>query len=58
MMNVFTAENIQMFLEKYGAEPGLDVVVHDTVDSTNTWALKECKAGRSLPFVCFAEQQT
>ena len=58
MMNVFTAENIQMFLEKYGAEPGLDVVVHDTVDSTNTWALKECKAGRSLPFVCFAERQT
>ena len=58
MMNVFTAENIQMFLGNQGGEPGLDIVVHDTIDSTNTWALKECKAGRSLPFVCFAERQT
>ena len=58
MMNVFTAENIQMFLENQGGEPGLDIVVHDTIDSTNTWALKECKAGKSLPFVCFAERQT
>ena len=58
MMSVFTAENIQMFLGDKGGESGLDVVVHDTIDSTNTWALKECKGGRSLPFVCFAEQQT
>ncbi len=58
MINVFTAENIRMFLERHGGEPGLDIIVHDTIDSTNTWALKECKAGRSLPFVCFAERQS
>jgi BirA family biotin operon repressor/biotin-[acetyl-CoA-carboxylase] ligase len=58
MMNVFTAENIQMFLENQSGEPDLDIVVHGTIDSTNTWALKECKAGRPLPFVCFAERQT
>lgn len=41
----------------------MDVVVHKSIDSTNTWALQQCKNGRykegaGLPFVCFAEQQT
>jgi len=36
----------------------LDVVVHDSIDSTNNWCLMQQKAGRPLPFVCFAEEQT
>ncbi len=36
----------------------LDVVVHDSIDSTNSWCLAQQKAGRQLPFACFAEEQT
>lgn len=36
----------------------LDIVVHDVIDSTNSWSLQQCKQGKALPFVCFAEQQT
>mgnify|MGYP001812481587 FL=1 len=36
----------------------IDVVVHQTIDSTNSWALQQCKLGRMLPFAGFAEQQT
>jgi len=35
----------------------LDVTVHERIDSTNDWSLQQCKAGRGLPFVCFAEEQ-
>jgi BirA family biotin operon repressor/biotin-[acetyl-CoA-carboxylase] ligase len=35
-----------------------DVVVHETIDSTNNWSLQQCKSGRLLPFACFAEEQT
>ncbi len=36
----------------------LDVVVHQSVDSTNSWCLRQSKLGKELPFACFAEQQT
>ncbi|MEN8713155.1 MAG: biotin--[acetyl-CoA-carboxylase] ligase [Arenicellales bacterium] len=36
----------------------IDVVVHDCVDSTNVWSLQQCRAGKALPFACFAEEQT
>ena len=36
----------------------LDVVVHDSIDSTNSWCLSQQKEGRLLPFACFAEEQT
>lgn len=36
----------------------VDVVVHESIDSTNSWCLQQSKAGKSLPFVCFAEEQT
>jgi len=36
----------------------LDVVVHKSVDSTNSWCLRQSKSGKGLPFACFAEQQT
>lgn len=36
----------------------LDVVVHDSIDSTNSWCLAQQKASRQLPFACFAEEQT
>jgi BirA family biotin operon repressor/biotin-[acetyl-CoA-carboxylase] ligase len=35
----------------------LDVTVHERIDSTNDWSLQQCKVGRDLPFVCFAEEQ-
>lgn len=36
----------------------LDVVVHQAIDSTNSWCMQQSKAGRILPFACFAEKQT
>lgn len=36
----------------------MDVVVHRSIDSTNNWCLQQSKAGKALPFVCFAERQT
>ena len=57
-MKVFNAKNIKKFLKESGDDSELDVVVHDTIDSTNTWALAECKAGRALPFACLSEEQT
>lgn len=42
--------------EKLGVK--LDVIVHKSLDSTNSWSLRESKAGQMLPFACFAEQQT
>lgn len=57
-MVVFNDENIKKLLNESVPGSDLDVVVHDSIDSTNTWVLNECKAGRILPFACFAEQQT
>lgn len=36
----------------------IDVVVHESVDSTNNWSLQQCKSGKTLPFACFAEEQS
>lgn len=36
----------------------LDVVVHESIDSTNNWSLQQYKSGKVLPFACFAEEQT
>ena len=36
----------------------MDVVVHESIGSTNSWSLKQCRAGKILPFSCFAEDQT
>ena len=36
----------------------LDVVVHQSIDSTNSWCLQQSGSGRALPFACFAEEQT
>ena len=36
----------------------MDVVVHELIDSTNNWSLLQCKSGKTLPFACFAEEQS
>jgi len=36
----------------------LDVVVHQSIDSTNNWCLQQSSSGKMLPFACFAETQT
>jgi len=36
----------------------MDVVVHESIDSTNTWSLQQCRSGKALPFACFADEQT
>ena len=36
----------------------MDIVVHELIDSSNSWSLQQIKAGKALPFACFAEQQT
>lgn len=39
-------------------ELSMDVVVHESIGSTNDWSLQQCKSGKVLPFACFAEEQT
>lgn len=36
----------------------LNVVVHKSIDSTNSWCLQQSRSGETLPFACFAEEQT
>ena len=36
----------------------MEVVVHESIDSTNSWCLQQCRSGKTLPFACFAENQT
>ncbi len=36
----------------------LDVVVHQSIDSTSSWCLQQIGQQRKMPFACFAEQQT
>ena len=36
----------------------IDVVVHESIDSTSSWCLQQSRAGKGLPFACFAEEQT
>jgi BirA family biotin operon repressor/biotin-[acetyl-CoA-carboxylase] ligase len=36
----------------------MEVVVHESIDSTNSWSLQQCRLGKVLPFACFANEQT
>ncbi len=36
----------------------LEVIVKQSIDSTNSWSMQQCKSDRTLPFACFAELQT
>lgn len=36
----------------------VEVVVHPSIDSTNSWLLQQARQGRGLPLACFAEAQT
>ena len=57
MVNILQAEILKTVVaEECGLN--MDVVVHESIDSTNSWALQQCKTGKELPFACFAEAQT
>ena len=36
----------------------IDVVILESVDSTNSWCLRQCEVGKALPFICVAQEQT
>lgn len=57
MVKKLKAGSLQLELvEKNQLE--MEVTVLESIDSTNTWALQQCKAGKTIPLACFAEQQT
>ncbi len=62
MSEQVVAENLQAdVLKAVVAEKNnidMDVVVHESIDSTNSWSLQQCRAGKILPFACFSEDQT
>lgn len=62
MVERMTVESLQAGILKIKvantSEVISDVVVHESIDSTNNWSLQQCKSGRVLPFACFAEEQT
>jgi len=50
-----------VLLKAAAAEAGacnMDVVVHESIDSTSSWSLQQCRLGKVLPFACFADEQT
>ncbi|GMR01667.1 MAG: hypothetical protein BMS9Abin19_1084 [Gammaproteobacteria bacterium] len=55
-------DSLQVDILKAAAAEKLDValnvVVHKSIDSTNSWCLRQSKSGKTLPFACFAEEQT
>jgi BirA family biotin operon repressor/biotin-[acetyl-CoA-carboxylase] ligase len=55
-MQQLQQKKLQVAIADIGDSP-LEVIVKSCIDSTNSWSLQQCKSGRSLPFVCFAEQQ-
>jgi len=62
---VLSPETIRWYLAQFlvsdepsADESGLGITVLSEIGSTNDWALAQCKQGRALPFVCFAEKQT
>jgi len=59
--NVVTEYLRSNVLEKAIAETcslGMDLTVHKSIDSTNSWSMQQCKEGKTMPFACFAESQT
>jgi BirA family transcriptional regulator, biotin operon repressor / biotin---[acetyl-CoA-carboxylase] ligase len=57
MQQNLTASNIAQFVLSQTGH-ALDIVVHETIDSTNSWCSSEIRQGRTVPFACFARQQT
>lgn len=57
MKEKLQVEMLKLVLAKRSAIK-LDITVLESIDSTNSWCLQQSKAGKSLPFACFAEQQT
>ena len=47
---------ISQYLQDESLAGGLHL--YDCIDSTNSWALAQCKQGRSMPFACVADQQS
>lgn len=56
MLDCLQASEIRAAIAEKDAE--LDIVIHRSIDSTNSWSLQQCKVGKALPFACFAEEQT
>ena len=53
------ADSVSVIIAKQPeVDADIDVVVLESVDSTNSWCLQQCKAGKALPFVCYAREQT
>ena len=47
---------ISQYLQDESLAGGLHLF--DSIDSTNNWALAQCKQGRNIPFACIADQQS
>ena len=46
------------FVKGCSTNTGIDITDLKSVDSTNSWCLRQCEAGKVLPFVCFSQEQT
>ena len=63
-VRVGNGENLQAdrvsanFVKGCSANTGIDITDLKSVDSTNSWCLRQCEAGKVLPFICFAQEQT
>jgi BirA family biotin operon repressor/biotin-[acetyl-CoA-carboxylase] ligase len=57
MTNYLQADSLKAAVAEK-LDVALNVVVHKSIDSTNSWCLQQSKSGKTLPFACFAEEQT
>ncbi len=56
MANKLNRNRISQYLEEGSLAGGLHLF--DSIDSTNAWALSQCKQSREMPFACVADQQS
>jgi BirA family transcriptional regulator, biotin operon repressor / biotin---[acetyl-CoA-carboxylase] ligase len=58
VFDVLDSDSITQQLAHANAVPPGGVFVHDTLDSTNAWAIRQCRDGAVMPFACIADSQT
>jgi BirA family biotin operon repressor/biotin-[acetyl-CoA-carboxylase] ligase len=57
MVDTLRAAEIQAVVAEKN-KIALDLSVHQSIDSTNSWSMQQARLDRPLPFACFAEQQS
>ncbi len=58
MYDILNSDTITQQLVRSGDVPRGGVFVHESLDSTNAWVMRQCRKGAITPFACIADSQT